>query len=378
MHQRSGRRAPSISLSPAFPALGVFVVSKGAFLVALAAAVGGTAAVARLLAFDGGWYLGIVEDGYQYPGTGEGGRSNLAFFPALPMIATTLTWLGVPSAAALLAVAWAGSAAAVVVIALLGQRLGSASMGVWLVLLWCIAPRSHVQVMAYTEGIFTAFAAAFLLALLNRRWWWAGTFAALAGLTRATAVAVVGTLVIAAVVEVIRRLRGRQAAPLGTVVGATALGASGVLAYLGYVAVRTGAPLGYLDVQATWNSAVGTPLWTLAKTAEVLVSLPQQDPLHVQVALCLVAYLGLFLWMIVRREPWPLLVFVTLGMALAFLQAGFFNSKMRLLLPLFPLLLPLARVAAAAPSWVSWPLAVVALVLSAWWGVDTAQMLVSP
>lgn len=378
MQHRSGHPAPSISRAPVFPALGVLVVSKGVFLVALAAAVGGTAVVARLLDFDGGWYLGIVEDGYQYPGTGEGGRSNLAFFPMLPVMATALTWLGLPPTAALLAVAWAGSAAAVVGIALLGQRLGSTAVGVWLALLWCIAPRSHVQVMAYTEGIFTAFAAAFLLALLNRRWWWAGAFAALAGLTRATAVAVVGTLAIAAVVEVIRRLRGGQAAPLGTVVGATALGASGFLAYLAYVAVRTGTPWGYLHVQAIWDSEVGTPLWTLAKMVEVLAGLPQQDPLHVQVALCLVAYLGLFLWMIVRREPWPLIVFVALGMALAFLQAGFFNSKMRLLLPLFPLLLPLARVAAAVTPWVSWPLAVVALTLSVWWGVDAAQMRVSP
>lgn len=378
MHHRSGQRAPSISRAPVFPALGALVVSKGAFLVALAAAVGGTAAVARLFDFDGGWYLGIVEHGYRYPGTGEGGRSNLAFFPMLPMIATSLTWLGVPSAVALLAVAWAGSAAAVVVIARLGQRLGSTAVGVWLALLWCVAPRSHVQVMAYTEGIFTAFAAAFLLALLNRRWWWAGTFAALAGLTRATAVAVVGTLVIAGVIEAVRRLRGRPVAPLGTVVGASALGASGFLSYLAYVAVRTGTPLGYLDVQATWDSEVGTPLWTVAKMTEVLAGLPQQDPLHVQVALCLVAYLGLFVWMIVRREPWPLIVFVALGMALAFLQAGFFNSKMRLLLPLFPLLLPLARGAAAAPPWVSWPLAAVALALSTWWGVDAAQMRVSP
>lgn len=375
MTHQTGKRSWAVS---SLTALGGFVVSKAVFLVALAAAVGGTAVVARLLDFDGGWYLGIVEDGYQYPRTGESRLSNLAFFPLLPTIATVLTWLGLPPGAALLAVSWTGSAAAVVLIARLGHRVGSTSVGIWLGLLWCIAPRAHVQVMAYTEGIFTAFAAAFLLALLNRRWWWAGFFAALAGLTRATAVAVIGTLAAAAVVELVRRWRGRPAAPVITVIGSTVLGASGFLAYIVWVGMRTGAPLGYLDIQAAWGSETGSPLWTVEKIVRVLGGPGQEDALDMQVALGLLAYLAMFVWMVARREPWPLVVYVALGMTLVFLQAGYFNSKLRLLLPLFPLLLPLARSAASWPRWLSWPLAGVGLVLSVLWSVDVALMELSP
>lgn len=353
-------------------ALGSLLLTKGAFVLALALTVDGFP-MQELLFFDAGWYLGIVTDGYSYDGTSEDAQSNLAFFPLLPMLARALTWLGIAPPVALLAVAWAGAIAAVVLIARLGDRVGGPGAGGWLALMWCVAPRSHVQVMGYTEGLFTALAAGFLLALLSRKWWWAGALAALAGLTRATALTMVATLGIAAVVEIVQRVRGRkESAPVLTVIGATMLGGLGFLGYWFYVALRTGNALGYLNVQAQWNSTTGSPLTTLQTMVQVLLS-PQDDPAaNRAIAWVVLAYLILFVWMLVRQEQWQLTLYVAFGMAVVFMQAEYFNSKARLLLPLFPVLLPLARLLASAPRWVSWPLALLAIIGSVVWSVEVA------
>jgi hypothetical protein len=56
----------------------------------------------------------------------------------------------------------------------------------------------------------------------------------------------------------------------------------------------------------------------------------------------LVLAVGLFGLALARRVPWPLLVFAGLVLILAVGGDGYFHAKARLLLPAFPLLLPVA------------------------------------
>jgi hypothetical protein len=354
-------------------ALGALLVSKGALILALALAVGAFP-VRHLVRWDAGWYLGIIEDGYQYPNPDGKPQSNLAFFPLLPALSWALARLGIPAEASLLAVSWAGGIAATLLIARLGARVATPAVGAWLALLWCVAPRSHVLAMGYTEGLFTAFAAAFLLALLNRQWWRAGIWAALAGLTRSTVLALITTLGIAIVIEQVRKARGRPAAPVPTLLGSAVLSGSGFLAYWLFVAWHTGSFWGYLEIQEAWGSVTVLPLETVQAVVEVLVSPGGREQWEVGVALSLVAYLILLAWMVIRRERWELISFVVFGMLLVFMQSGHFESKARLLLPLFPLWLPLARLLARAPGWFNWPLAVIAVGGATLWGVNVATM----
>jgi hypothetical protein len=62
--------------------------------------------------------------------------------------------------------------------------------------------------------------------------------------------------------------------------------------------------------------------------------------------LLLLAALALLLlqlvWMVRRRYPVPLLIFTVTSVMVAFSTSGYFGSKPRYLLPVFPLLMPLA------------------------------------
>jgi hypothetical protein len=104
--------------------------------------------------------------------------------------------------------------------------------------------------------------------------------------------------------------------------------------------VRTGSPLGYLDVQGQWGNGFDGGR---AFAGFVWGQLTGPTPLA-GAGLC--AGLALLAWLCVLcvrgRQPLPLLVYGGVMVALALCGAGYFGSKPRLLLPAFPLLLPLA------------------------------------
>ncbi|MFD7703808.1 glycosyltransferase family 39 protein [Streptomyces caelestis] len=278
--------------------------------------------------------------------------------------------------------------------------------GVCAVLLWAVLPVGIVQSMAYSESLFTALAAWSLYAVLTGRWVTAGVLAGLAGLTRPVGLAVVAAVWAAVVASFPReraRARGqvfardrsspargrtssardrtsfarnRSAVPedgarAGGRAGAPAIarrvqapegaphpaGASGVrlrrvlgalLAPLGaagyvlWVGHRTGdGPLGYLDVQAGWRNGFDGGYAFARFVADKFTSFPSA-----LAGLGLLVGVGLVVWLYVvcvrQRQPLPLLVYAGVVTALALCASSYFGSKPRLLLPAFPLLLPLA------------------------------------
>ncbi|MFG2678935.1 glycosyltransferase family 39 protein [Streptomyces sp. NPDC048392] len=306
--------------------------------------------------WDSLWYTGVAELGYGYEVRLPNGdvHSNLAFFPLLPWLerlgaaVTPLSYADagfVVSLLASLAAAWGIFAVA--------EHVHGSRVGVCAVLLWAVLPVGVVQSMAYSESLFTALAAWSLYAVLTGRWVSAGALAALAGLTRPVGLAVTAAVWVAAIVACARSRgdggaeggRGARRAPgdgarrvLGVLLAP--LGAAGYVLWVGH---RTGrGPLGYLDVQAGWRNGFDGGVAFARFVAEKFTSFPAA-----LAGAGLIVGVALLVWLYVvcvrQRQPLPLLVYAGLVTVLALCASSYFGSKPRLLLPAFPLLLPLAR-----------------------------------
>ena len=335
----------------AAPALAGYAAVRATGLVALAlwSAARGTSPHTLLTArWDSLWYTRVAELGYGYEVRLPNGdvHSNLAFFPLLPWMeraGAALTPLSYADAGLLVA-ALASLAAAWGIFAV-AERVYDRRVGVCAVLLWAALPVGIVQSMAYSESLFTALAAWSLYAVLTGRWVTAGVLASLAGLTRPVGAAVVAAVWAAALVSYLRDRRAHPASgapPLRRAVGMllAPLGAAGYVLWVGH---HTGkGPLGYLDVQAGWRNGFDGGYAFARFIAGKLTSFPSVLA-GVGLIIGVALIVRLYVVCVRQRQPLPLLVYTGVVTALALCASSYFGSKPRLLLPAFPLLLPLAR-----------------------------------
>lgn len=334
-------------------ALAAFAAQKILGLAVLGL-IAGTSVFAVLFNWDGYWYADVVDNGYSWPGTvvaDTGTLSNLAFFPLYPLAAKALTLVGFGTNQALFVVAWVATIAAAFGIYQVGKLLGGQAVGLVLVLLWGAAPRSLVELMPYSEPLFTALVALAVWGVLKdydseepQRWLVIGLATGLAGLTRPSALPLIATLWLVWLVWLLRdRRRGLpwRAATNWRWLGAAALGSTGFVAVWVYVGVKVGSFWGYLMLQAQWGSALANPLAILLE----LLGLGS-EPLSFTIIplLVMLCYTALFGWWPFQdKRHWPLVLFSGLSLLLVWSQAGYLHSKARFLLPAFPLWLPLAR-----------------------------------
>ncbi|MER5599204.1 mannosyltransferase family protein [Streptomyces sp. NPDC002265] len=377
---------PAAALRRAAPALLGYAAVRALGLLALAlfAQARGKSAYTLLTGrWDSLWYTRVAELGYGYEVRLPNGdvHSNLAFFPLLPWLErllhalTPLSYAGAGLAVSLLAslaAAWGIFAVADLVY---GRRAG-----VCAVLLWAVLPVGIVQSMAYSESLFTALAAWSLYAVLSGRWLTAGLLAALAGLTRPVGLAVVAAVWTAAVASFGRtgsephpggahaeeRAPSRTRRALAMLIAP--LGAAGYVLWVGRHTGR--GPLGYLDVQAGWRNGFDGGYAFARFVADKFTSFPSA-----LAGAGLVIGVGLVIWLYVvgvrQRQPLPLLVYTGVVTALALCASSYFGSKPRLLLPAFPLLLPLAlalaRLRISRSALVTGGVAVLSAVYGAFW-----------
>ncbi|WP_414930879.1 hypothetical protein [Streptomyces sp. Je 1-369] len=295
--------------------------------------------------WDCDWYLKIAQNGYAHElGTRIDGN-NLAFFPLYPLLVRAgdalAPWL--PRGAAGLSVSVAASLLAAWGIFAVGDRLYGRRAGVVLAVLWGSLPVALVQWMGYTESLFTALCAWSLYAVLSGRWLWAGSFAALAGLTRPTGVTVAAAVSLSAlfalrrppVVRPLRPLLGAVIAPLGW------------LAYVGWVGLRLGRWDGYFAVQKLWRNRWDGGVATWQRMRDLFVT--ERPALFVaMVTVVLLGAVVLFVLSAGDRQPLPLLVFSGLLLVIVLGSSGVYFPRARFLLPGFPLLLPVAVALARA------------------------------
>ncbi|MFF1740221.1 glycosyltransferase family 39 protein [Streptomyces mirabilis] len=335
------RAAPALLGYAAVRALGVLTL-------ALWSAANGKSAHKLLTArWDALWYTRVADLGYGYEVRLPNGdvHSNLAFFPLLPWLerlVSVLTPLSYADAGLL--VSTLASLAAAWGIFAVADHVYGPRVGVCAALVWAVLPVGIVQSMAYSESLFTALAAWSLYAVLTGRWVTAGLLAAFAGLTRPVGAAVVAALWVAAITSfvrdrsahpahgapVLRRALGMLLAPLG---------AAGYVLWVGH---RTGkGPLGYLDVQAGWRNGFDGGYAFARFVGDKFTSFPSA-----LAGVGLIVGVALIVWLYVtcvrQGQPPALLVYAGIVVALALCASSYFGSKPRLLLPAFPLLLPLA------------------------------------
>ncbi|MFM9614023.1 mannosyltransferase family protein [Streptomyces niveiscabiei] len=378
-------------------ALGLFVLARlaGAGVLAGVAWAAGKRPL-RLLghSWDSRWYLGIAEHGY--------GRtlrfgpdvvhSDLAFFPLYPALVRAVTAVTpLSGGSAGLLVSWTAAAVAACGIYAVARLLRGPAVAAATVLLWGLLPHSVVLSMAYTEPVLTAFAAWALYAVLTGRWVWAGALAAAAGVSRPNGFAVAAAVVAAGICEAVRArgrgtavpvrgegsaraVRGRGArgpAPYGgsrarvthRLWTGIALAPLGWLAYVLWVGVRQGDPLGgYFAVQRLWGSRFDFGEGSLRFARHLLL---EGDRFVFPVTLVIVgAAVVLYALLLAERVPLPLLVYTGVLLLIALGGSGFFESKPRFLLPAFPLLLPLAAALARTTRARPWHAAVVVAALA--------------
>lgn len=370
-------------LHAAMPGLVYLVVRHvGVLILAMLAAANGRSLTQTLTAWDGQWYLAIAAGGYTDPvgwltdATGHRSAATpYAFFPGYPALVHLFTMNGLVG---LLAAAFFVTVVSGVVAAYGIHRLGtsmpggSRRVGLVLVALFAASPMAVVLSMSYSEALFCATAAWTLVFLLQRRWIAAGLVCAAAGVVRPTALVLVATVFLAAFAIMLARRR-LLVRPLVSVVLAPA-GLAGYLLWAG-ARLRPGAGLtGQLGAWGAlqrrgWGSRFDWGAATLRfATGTLAHSESALNVVTVFVLLGAFALVALCMW---RRVPWPLVVY---GLGVLMMDVGsngLMNSKARLLVPAFTLLIPVA-VGLARRRPVTVVLVLCALtVVSGWFGAHT-------
>ncbi len=281
--------------------------------------------------YDSVWYQAIAQDGY-----GPNAPKSYAMFPLFPALMAVLAPVTPgPTWTAGLLVSWIAGLGAAWGLYQLGTHLRDRRTGIMLVAFWAVLPHAVIQVTAYTESLFTAFAAWALYTLLSGRWLAAGVLTLFAGLTRPSASALVVAVVLAAAVAVLRRRDGWRPWVCGVVAPA------GFVGYIAWVGFKLGRPDGYFWMQAhRWGARFDGGAYTVGA---LWTNLSRKSDLAMYAcAFVLLMALVLAVVQVAQRWPWPLIVYGVVLLATVAGTAGYFHSKGRLLLPAFTLLLPLA------------------------------------
>jgi hypothetical protein len=357
------------AIGAAAPALsGYLAVRLFGLLVLAALADGANKSLPALLGrYDAVWYLGIATDGYDtsvtYDADGRLAMTNIAFFPLFPALVRTVSAIGIPPLYAGLLVAGLAGLAAAWGIYAVGTRLHSSQLGTVLAIVWGALPHAIVQNMVYTETLFTAACAWAIWAVLTGRWVLAGGLTIAAGLTRPTAVALVGAVGLAALVTIVRRRDGWRPWV------AAVLAPLGVLGYWTWCAVALGRPDAWFWMQhEAWRSELDFGRTTV-EMVRATVTTPQ--PFAIYLTTIVLGLAVMLAAVLVLDRRWPLVV-VAFGVAMIAVVAleggGYYHAKARFLLPAFVLLIPVAMALVKASRTTRYVVLVTMAGLSAWYG----------
>ncbi|MEU7643519.1 glycosyltransferase family 39 protein [Streptomyces huasconensis] len=340
------RRRAARALRHAAPALLAYgAVRALGLLVFVPWAHGERRSVRHLLmaSWDCDWYLKIARQGYADTLGTAYDANNLAFFPLYPLLVRAGDALapGLPRGAVGLGISLLCSFLAAWGIFAVGDRLYGRRAGVFLAVLWGSLPVALVQWMGYTESLFTALTAWSLYAVLSGRWLWAGSLAALAGLTRPTGAALAAAVSVTALLALrrdgfsVRPLLGALLAPLGW------------FSYVAWVGLRLGRWDGYFAVQKLWRNQWDGGVETVRRMQALFVT-ERPALLYAMVTAVLLGSVVLYVLSAADRQPLPLLLFTGLLLLIVVGSSGVYFPRARFLMPGFPLLLPLAAALARA------------------------------
>lgn len=339
------RRLGSL-LAPALIFLGIR--EFGLLVLTWMAAVTDRSVTEALRSWDGQWFLGIAESGYQGVPDGlvdafgqRSAETPLAFFPGYPFVVRWLAGIDGEGGIGLVAASFVVTIVCGVICSYALVRLGthvrggSRRTGLILVALFAATPMSIVLSMAYSEAMFCALAAWSLVGVLEKRWILAGVCCAAAGLVRSTGAALVLVVGLAAIVAIVKRRDGWRPWVGGVIAPA------GLLGYLAWVGAQTGEWDGWFKLQERgWGTGFDGGAATVKFSLEALAD--ARSVLEVTTVGLIVVALALLVIGIVRKVEWPLMLYAGAVLAMDLLANGLMNSKARLMLPAFTLLIPVA------------------------------------
>lgn len=252
--------------------LKAFVVSRLLILAAIYVAptilepgTGGYAdAFGTLTRWDGSWYLGIVNDGYNFT---PGKHSNIGFFPGYPLLVKIASALIPNTAVAALVVSnVAFLIAALLLNALIRREYVDDNVSRAAIALLMFSPVSFFFSAAYTESTFLALSLGAFTAALNRQWLVAGLCGMLLAATRN-----IGVLIsIPLLLEFIRQAgtgpdRWRNLVqPRILLLG---LVPAGFFLFLLFGYMKFGDPFVYMRATALWNRTASAPWVTIINSA---------------------------------------------------------------------------------------------------------------
>ncbi|MET7680611.1 hypothetical protein [Streptomyces sp. NPDC005423] len=338
-----GQRAAIRRAGPALMLFAAVRLTGVAMLTGWALRIGRHPSTVLGLEWDSKWYWRIAEHGYgvvRVHGSHGSIHDDRAFFPLYPaMIHAFDAIVPVGKIDAALLIAWTGALAAAWGVFAVGDLLYGRRVGTALAVLWAVLPHAVVLTVAYTEPVMTAFAAWALYAVLTGRRLTAGGLAALAGLCRPNGLAVAAAVVTALTIDARQRCRAGRMVGARTWAAAL-LAPAGWVGYVVWVAVDKGAPTGYLQAQATWGSRFDFGHYTARILHHLIVH--QGNFANYLAAAISLAALVLLVLCVLAGQPLPLLVYNAVLLVMALGTAHYFPSRPRLLLPAFPILLPLA------------------------------------
>lgn len=221
--------------------------------------------------WDSGWYVGIARDGYAYV---EGGRSNLAFFPAYPLsVRAAGTLLGGRTEHFFLGgilVSWTAFVGAMVMLWKLARLDLTEEESHRAVFYAAAFPFAFFFGMVYSESLYLLLMVSTAWAVRSRRWMVAGLVGALAMVSRVNAI-----VALPALAWLAWRAAGDDRHQRVSAAIALAAMAAGFAAWCGYTYMLSGNPFEWAASIRRWDYHPGQAPWgPLVGLVQSLISRP--------------------------------------------------------------------------------------------------------
>jgi hypothetical protein len=292
-----------------------------------------------LTAWDGAWYMSIVNKGYprtiQPNVTFEVLDARAAFFPAYPLLVRAFDRV-LPGGAVTTAlmVNFVLGAVAVLLIGVMARRLYGVEIAKKAMIVTAMFPGSLVLSLAYTEALLITVAAGCLLCLMDERWLWAGVLAAIGTAARPNGIALVGACAVAAFIAI------RTRRDWWSLI-AVALAPLGFIGFQLFLTHQTGESGVWFRVQSeAWKEGTSFGMTAIRNTVDAFAH-PLTSPTDTITAASMLV-LGFLVYAAWRyRLPWPTIAYCA-GIVVLMITPSTVTARPRFLLTAFPLFISVA------------------------------------